>query len=66
MWVRALFGEAHYQKWLLQNQQIRKELEMNPNDENLRNKLVFSEIFYMKDIPEAADLYSANFPSTIE
>ncbi len=66
VWVRALFGESHYQKWLLQNQQLRKELEMNPNDETLRNKLVFSEIFYMKDIPEAADLYSSNFPSTIE
>jgi hypothetical protein len=61
-----LFGEQHYYKWLSLNQQLMEELKANPDNETLRNRLVFSEIFYMKDIEEAVDLYSANFPATLE
>jgi uncharacterized NAD(P)/FAD-binding protein YdhS len=61
-----LFGETHYQKWLSLNNQLQDELKSNPDNETLRNRLVFSEIFYMKDIEEGIDLYSANFPASME
>ena len=66
IWVKALFGQAHYEKWLLKKQQLEEELKKDPDNEDLRNELVFSEINYMKDIEESAKLYSANFASAIE
>ena len=65
-WVKALFWETHYQKWKKINDEMIRQLKADPSNETLRNNLVFSEIFYMKDIPESITIYSSNFAPTIE
>ena len=66
MWIKALLWEWHYQKWKSLNQELISQLKKDPTNEEIRNKIVFSEIFYMKDVPELTDLYSSNFGSVIE
>ena len=66
LWIKALLWEWHYQKWNLINQELINQLKKDPTNEEIRNKVVFSEIFYMKDVPELTDLYSSNFGSAIE
>jgi len=66
LWVKALFGEDHYNKWKIRNQQLQNQLRKNPQNEIIRNELIKSEMFYIKDIPEWSNLYTANFWATIE
>lgn len=65
-WVRALFGENHYIKWKSRNKQLQEQLKKDPWNMAIRDELIKSEIFYMKDIEEWVSMYSNNFGSTIE
>jgi len=66
LWIKALLWEKHYKKWKLMKEELISNLKKDPKNEHIRNQLILSEIYYMKDVPELADLYSSNFPSTIE
>lgn len=65
LWVKALLWEKHWQKWNTKVQQIKDELRKDPDNQKLRNELVLSELFYIKD-EDTKDLYSARFGPTIE
>jgi hypothetical protein len=66
IWIRALLWEDDYRKWQLRVTQIKEELKKDPTNQTLRDKLVVSEIFYIKDDPKTAKKYSARFGPTIE
>lgn len=66
MWVRALLWKHHHEKWKLQNQQLINKLKSDPDNEDIRNKIIFSEMFYIRDSGETQSLYSSNFWPTID
>ena len=65
-WVKALLGEDHYKRWNSRTKQLQEQLKKDPWNEAIRDQLIKSEIFYIKDLDECASMYTTNFWATIE
>ncbi len=65
-WVRAILWESHYLKWKKRKTQLEEQLKKDPWNWAIKDELIKSEVFYIKDAKECAKMYSENFWSTIE
>ncbi len=66
VWVRALLGEAHYRRWKAIHTQLIEKLKIEPDNQTLRDELVKSEIFYIKDQSDTWNWYSQSYPTLLE
>ena len=65
VWVKALLWEEHYKKWKNRVTVLQEKLRNNPDDQQARNDLVLSEMFYIKD-QDTSGIFSARFWPTLE
>jgi len=65
MWIKALLWEEHYNKWKMRVEDLQNQLRNDPDNQTLRDDLVLSEMFYIKEA-DTRKLYSANFSTAVE
>jgi len=65
IWIRALLWRDHYYKWSNKVKELQDRLMQNPDDQQARNDLVLSEMFYIKD-QDTTKIFSAKFGTTVE
>ena len=65
-WIKALLWESHYQKRQLIRTKQEEALKKDPTNAKLKQDLVYSEMFYLKDADGLWDKYSNRFWPSVE
>jgi len=65
-WIKALLWDEHYDKWKDSVEILNEKIKHDPTNQDLREKLVLSEMFYLKDELDIFKLYWRNFWAEIE